>query len=295
MKNSQLYIVMPIYNASATLPRAVSSLRCIAGPHRQRVYLIGVDDGSTDDSATVFAQSVAAVEGLRWTLMQRDNGGSGAARNDALRGFSTGWTLGLDADDELVADPFPFIDRSPEATALLFDTEYHREEKPLFKIPTRRPDIQKLPQIFSASNPYCTLSIIFRRELLDSLFAEDLRYLEDWHFLATNPRLFACCVVHRGTAIGRVHGGKKSKSADQYSNGYYRVMVAERLAKYWADERRTTVGNNLAIQRAIGKIQMGESASLKTLLRLPASVSLYAKLLIYLFAYRLYLRFYPYA
>lgn len=295
MENSYLYIIMPIYNAAATLPRAVNSLRCIAASQRQRLRLIGVNDGSTDDSAAVFAQTAAEVEGLHWTLLLRENGGSGAARNDALRTFSSCWTLCLDADDELLADPFPFIDQAPEATALLFDAEYHREEKLLYSISARRPDISRLPQIFSARNPYCTLAIIFRRELVDNLFAEDLRYLEDWHFFSVNPRLFARCTIHRGIAIGRVHGSMESKSADQYKNGYYRVAVAERLSKYWANERSVIVGNNLEIQSAIGKIQMGESSPLKSLLCLPATVSLYAKLLIYLFAYRLYLRFYPYA
>lgn len=294
MENSSLHIIMPIYNAAATLQRAVSSLSCIAVPHRQRVHLIGVDDGSTDDSATVFAQSAEGVEGLCWTLIQRENGGSGAARNDALRSFSAGWTLCLDADDELVADPFPFIDLAPEATALLFDAVYLCEDKPLFTIPARQPDISRLAQMFSTRSPYCTLSIIFRRELLDNFFAEDLRYLEDWHFLAINPRLFACCAVHSGSSIGRVHGGKSSKSADQYKNGYYRVAVAERLSAYWADKRGKVVGNNLAIQRAIGKIQMGEKPDWSVFFKVPAAPSLYAKLFIYSFFYKIYLALYPY-
>lgn len=295
MENSSLYIIMPIFNASSTLPRAINSLRCIAGPHRQQVHLIGVDDGSTDDSAMIFERAAAEVQGLQWTLLHRENGGSGAARNEALRSFSAGWTLCLDADDELVTDPIPFIDQSPEATALLFDVDFYREKNQIFKLPARRPDSRRLPQMFSARSPYCTLSIIFRRELMASLFAEDLRYLEDWHFWAVNPLIFSHCEVYRGTAIGRVHGGRQSKSANQYKNGYYRSVVADRLTQYWADERSMIVRNNLAIQNAIGKIQMGESAPLTTLLFLPATISLYVKLWIYLFAYRLYLRFYPYA
>lgn len=287
-------IVMPIYNAARTLARAVNSLNRIAIPHRPRLHVIGVDDGSTDDSATVFARTAAAVEGLLWTLLSRPNGGSGAARNDALRTFSSGWTLCLDADDELLADPFPFIDRSPQASALLFDADYHMDEKPLFTIPARRPDAQRLRQIFSTRSPYCTLSIIFRRELLDHLFAEDLRYLEDWHFLAVNPHIFAHCSVHRGIALGRVHGSKQSKSADQYKNGFYRVAVADRLTSFWAGEPSPTIRNNLALQRAIGQIQMGAKRDWSSFLKIPASPSLYAKLCIYSFFFRIYLALYPY-
>lgn len=295
MKNSKLHIIMPIYNAAATLPRAVSSLCCISPRDRHRVHLIGVEDGSTDDSAAVFERTVAEVEGIQWSLLHRQNGGSSAARNDALRTFFHGWTLCLDADDELVTNPIPFLNQTPEATSLLFDADFHREKKQLFRMPARQLDIKKLPQLFSARNPFHPLSIIFRRELLDCFFPEDLRFLEDWYFLASNPRFFARCVINRGIALGKIHGSKQSKSADQHKNGYYRVMVAERLSKYWANEKSLIVRNNLAIQNAIGKVQMGESAPLTTLLLLPATISLYVKLWIYLFAYRLYLRFYPYA
>lgn len=294
MGNIDLYIIMPIYNAATTLPRAVGSLRCIAPIHRQRVQFIGVDDGSIDDSATVFAGVAGEVENLHWTLLRRNNGGSGAARNDALRSFSKGWVLFLDADDELITDPFPFIDQASYSSALLFDADYYRDGKRTFRIPARRPYNQKQSQIFSARSPYCTLSIIFRRELLDNLFAEDLRFLEDWHFLATNPRLFARCAVFRGTAIGRVHGSKQSKSADQYKNGYYRVKVAELLSDYWTGESCAIVSNNLAIQRAIGQIQMGEKRNLSALLKIPAAPSLYAKLIVYLLFFRIYLALYPY-
>jgi len=287
-------IVMPIYSAAHTLERAVNSLNCIAVPHRSRLRLIGVDDGSTDDSAAVFARTAAAVEGLYWTLLSRPNGGSGAARNDALRTFSSGWTLCLDADDELLADPFPFIDQSPQASALLFDANYHMGEKPLFTIRARRPDPQRLRLIFSTRSPYHPLSIIFRRELLDHLFAEDLRYLEDWHFLAVNPRIFAHCSVYRGIVLGRVHGSKQSKSADQYKNGYYRVTVAERLASFWAGEPSSVVRNNLVLQRAIGQIQMRGRRDWSAFLKIPAAPSLFAKFCIYSFFYRIYLSLYPY-
>ena len=285
---------MPIFNAAVTLPRAIGSLCCIAAPDRQRVHLIGVNDGSTDESGEIFVRAAANVEGLHWSLLSRMNGGSGAARNEALRSFSSGWTLCLDADDELIEDPFPFLDKVSGATALLFDTDFYRGEKSFIRRKAYRPNVKSLPEMFSALNPYPTLSIIFRRELVDNLFAEDLRYLEDWYFLATNPEIFTDCVLHFGTAIGRVHAGKKSKSADQYKNGYYRVVVADRLAKYWDEERSLVVKNNLVIQQAIGKIQMGEPAPMKTLMCLPAAMSLYVKLWIYMFAYRLYLRFYPY-
>jgi len=296
MSSIALYIVMPIFNAAATLPRAVGSLQCIAPRNRGHICLLGVDDGSTDDSADIFARSASAVEGLQWRLLQRENGGSGAARNDALRTFDRGWTLLLDADDELVADPLPYLDQnSDQVTALLFAADYVREGRRLFRLSPRKPDARQLRRMFSKRSPYCTLSVVFRRERLVSLFADDLRYLEDWYFFAGNPDLFAHCRVLADRAIGRVHTHRRSKSASQEKNGYYRIAVAERLADLWQADLSPVVANNLAIQGAIGRLQMGEKVAWREMIRLPASVSLWLKLLVYRFAYRLYLRFYPYA
>jgi hypothetical protein len=285
---------MPFFNAAGTLPRAVLSLRHIAADFRPSVHLLGIDDGSSDCSAEVFRQSVVEVHGLRWTLLHRENGGSGAARNEALKAFLQGWTLLLDADDELITDPSLFLKEGAGRSALLFATEYVREGKPLFRLPACRPDSSRLQEVFSRGNPCCTLSLIFRRELLDTLFAEDLLFLEDWHFFACNPRVFTDSSIH-AQALGRVHGARSGKSADQCKNGYYRSLVARRLIALWQAMPGSVVFNNLALQQTIGKLQMQQKVTWGDALSFPVSATLFMKFLVYRFAYRLYLRIYPYA
>lgn len=284
---------MPFYNASQTLQRAVSSLRCISPENRQRVKLIGIDDGSTDDGPEVFSRESEKITGMSWELLSKRNGGSGSARNMALRSFSEGWTLCLDADDEITIDPLKFLDTALNVNAVIFDAAYCRNGKTTSSIRAHQPDPKRLPEIFSSRNPYPTISIAFKREQLQSLFDENMKYLEDWYFFARNSLLFSNCAVRPGICIGKVYGGVKNKSADQYQNGLYRVKIADNLASFWGNAS-CIVSNNLRIQGAIGRIQMGQKCDWSAFLRIPASPAIYAKLVVYTMLYRLYLAIYPY-
>lgn len=89
-------VVIPMFNAGGTLPRAVASVRDQRGPSWE---LIVVDDGSTDGSGAA-ARSLLAGD-ARCRLIHRANGGLSAARNTGLAHARGRWVLFLDADDLL--------------------------------------------------------------------------------------------------------------------------------------------------------------------------------------------------
>ena len=84
-------VIIPAYNAAATLARAIESVQKQTWPAHE---IIVVDDGSTDHSARVAAGFGAAV-----TLVQQPNAGVSAARNAGARVASGNWLAFLDADD----------------------------------------------------------------------------------------------------------------------------------------------------------------------------------------------------
>ncbi|MEP6908240.1 MAG: glycosyltransferase, partial [Pseudoxanthomonas sp.] len=84
-------VVIPAYNAQATLGAAVRSALQQSVPPRE---VIVVDDGSKDDTA-----AVALAFGPKVRLIQQANGGPGAARNTGIRAAASGWIGFLDADD----------------------------------------------------------------------------------------------------------------------------------------------------------------------------------------------------
>ncbi len=98
-------VVIPAYQAAATLGRALASVRNqTVRPHE----ILVVDDGSEEDLVAAPGLEFGAIQ-----LLRRENGGPAAARNDGLervRGELVGF---LDADDfwstralELLQAPF---------------------------------------------------------------------------------------------------------------------------------------------------------------------------------------------
>jgi glycosyltransferase involved in cell wall biosynthesis len=283
-----LRIITPFYNAAETLERTVVSLGVIEAANRKRTTVIGVDDGSTDQSASIFERTISKIEGIEHALIRKTNGGSGSARNIALNTFTAGWCLFLDADDELLADPFPVLDQNEGRSSLLFAVAYCRKGGSSRVVRPVTFGLGSVPAIFTALNPLQTLSIIFERSLLSNLFDEGLLYLEDWHFWAVNPGLFANCVRYPRICLGRVHISGRNKTSDQYQNGAYRIRAAEQIADYWGGQLGNKETNNLSIQRTIGNIQMGRRKGYGAFLRIPASLSLYLKLVVYTFFFPLY-------
>ena len=83
-------VVIPVYNGASTLGACLAALGSQSLP-RLRFETIVVDDGSTDDTA-----SIAAAFPVR--LVRRRNGGAPAARNTGLREATGPWVAFTDAD-----------------------------------------------------------------------------------------------------------------------------------------------------------------------------------------------------
>ena len=90
-------LVIPCYNAAATIEKAVSSALMQTIP----VRVIVVDDCSTDTSFDILTRLAAQYPQL--TVRRQDrNGGPGAARNAGLSLVQTEWVAPLDSDDFLL-------------------------------------------------------------------------------------------------------------------------------------------------------------------------------------------------
>lgn len=88
-------VVIPTYNSAPLVPEAVeSALAQEPSPHQ----VVVVDDGSTDDTASVLRRYVDRVEYIR-----QPNRGPSAARNAGLGRLRTDTVVFLDADDLLLA------------------------------------------------------------------------------------------------------------------------------------------------------------------------------------------------
>jgi glycosyltransferase involved in cell wall biosynthesis len=95
MTDSQLVsVVIPAYNASATLDETLRSVR--SQTHRA-LEIILVDDGSTDDTGAIARRHAAIDDRVR--VLAQHNAGLAAARNEGWRRARSELIAFLDADD----------------------------------------------------------------------------------------------------------------------------------------------------------------------------------------------------
>lgn len=92
--NPLVTVIIPAYNAAVTLDE---TLRSVRGQTYKNLEILVIDDGSTDDTASIATRHARADNRVR--LISQANAGVAAARNNALRQAKGEWVAPVDADD----------------------------------------------------------------------------------------------------------------------------------------------------------------------------------------------------
>lgn len=174
-------VVMPVYNGSQFLARAVDSVLRQTSPFWE---LLIVDDCSLDDSyarALAFARQDPRIRVLKTAL----NSGCGEARNVALPVARGTMLAYLDCDDEYYSDYFELIARfSNKADVLIFSYDYIDDTTTHSSCPTqiRTWSPLELRNELFTQNVSTPLGVSHSRNLLSSLggFNSAIWGLEDW-------------------------------------------------------------------------------------------------------------------
>lgn len=116
-------VIIPAFNAAATLARAIESVRTQSWPADE---IIVIDDGSTDATAEI----AAGFAGVR--LIRQKNSGVSVARNAGAAAATGEWLAFLDADDWYAPDRIKlhaeWIASDPTLDFLTGDYEYRDPE-----------------------------------------------------------------------------------------------------------------------------------------------------------------------
>ena len=107
MAATTLSIVIPAYQAEATICRTINS---VLAWNLCELELIVVDDGSTDNTASLVSMIAASDSRLR--LISQPNGGRSSARNRGVREATGAAVMFLDADDFLLEPAFPLLEKA---------------------------------------------------------------------------------------------------------------------------------------------------------------------------------------
>src|ERR1700722_15140866 len=128
---SRVSVIIPVYNGARTVPRALASVFAQTFTNYE---VVAVNDGSTDDTATVLAGY-----GDRIRVVSQPNRGLSAARNAGVRASTGEYIAFLDDDDEWMpaklARCVPVLDADPECAlvytlALRGDTQGRPRDPP---------------------------------------------------------------------------------------------------------------------------------------------------------------------
>jgi glycosyltransferase involved in cell wall biosynthesis len=247
-----LSVVIPTWNRARLVCEAVESA---LGQRIGQVEVIVVDDGSTDDTATILTRNFGS---RIYLLRLPSRRGVGAARNAGVR-MARGELLAfLDSDDvwlpgKLEAERRVF-ERLPDAEVVVSDSltfvEGQADDQSRFArtglLAATQGEVRWVSECqwlwTNSMNAVQMSSVILRRKALahieGTLFAEDLRSCEDWEF---QMRLYHRCRVvvlpevwtwircfDDGARLGRWNPGKPFTREQKAGLLRDRITVVER-------------------------------------------------------------------
>lgn len=97
-------VIVPVYNVSAYLPECLDS---ILSQDYEKLEVILIDDGSTDDSGAI-CDAYAQRDG-RIRVIHQKNGGAAAAKNAGLRAATGEYLSFADSDDFLEPGAYAYM------------------------------------------------------------------------------------------------------------------------------------------------------------------------------------------
>jgi GT2 family glycosyltransferase len=241
-------IVVPVFNAAATVAEAVRSAMAQTIPARE---VIVVDDGSTDD----LLNALAPFEGTI-TLVRQENRGVGSARNAGVRAADAEFIAFLDADDVYRPSRLEALAalgaERPDLDILTTDTLFVVDGEPAGSYHATHPfpvDDQRTA-ILDACFTFGCPAIRRSRLLAIGGFAEDLQTGEDWDCILR--------LILDGSSAGLVdeplleyHVRPGSLTSNRVASLWDRVRLLERVkGRFQLSEKETSaLAQSLARKR----------------------------------------------
>jgi len=228
-------VIIPAFNAASFLPGAVAS---IERQGYQPLEIIVIDDGSTDDTATV-VRSLPSVS----HYFYQENKGPSAARNLGLKHARGEFIAFLDADDEWPPGKL--------------DLQLGRlRAEPLLEVVLGRiqyislPGAENINLVFETEDRTLTHvhlgSGIYRKPVFDrvGLFEESLRYSEDvdW-FMRAREEDISMVILGNVTLLYQLHGGNMTREMSSD-----RSTMAKVLKRSLERRRKRGAGRSMALK-----------------------------------------------
>lgn len=253
------------------LGRTLASLDAIPRVDRGRVEVVVVGDvGDAEALASLEGQSFGGVEAVAAA------GASAAAMwNRGLKHGRGVWVMRLEAGDELLCNPLPYLDRHPAATCVQFAVRLVKGRGKRLLRPRKLTERNCLRWL-TAGNPVRVQGMVFRKVFATHPFDETLEHLQEWAFWLLNRGVF-----DRPALEKKVAAAATPNPGDDFNRAAAapeRARIAERMVNRLRFRLPRSQRNNLHLQRACGLRQQGKGAPFfKTLVSVPSDSALYVR------------------
>lgn len=226
-------VIMPLYNAARYVRQTIASLQ------RQTFEnwkLVVVDDCSTDNGPDI----VASLRDHRIQLIRHDrNRGAGEARNTGLAATDTPYLAFLDADDlclpRRLERQIAFLEAHPRVgvvgtTVGFIDEEGRRRRIGFWESRWNwfgRDDALAIALLFR--NPFCTSSIMLRREALgQERFSQEFALAEDYELWVRLAQRCELRMLRECHLLYRDHRrGVSKRQSDVLCQNVQRIVAAQ--------------------------------------------------------------------
>jgi len=228
-------VIVPTFNSSASLPRAIESIREQNWPG---LDIVVVDDGSTDDtSATMKCLAKGDLK-----FVAQCNRGPGAARNRGIMVSKSKWVAFLDADDfwlpgKLTAQ-FDLL-RSDSAFRFCYSDSVRQMTDGVRSIHRPRGTSSNIFSSLLAGPQFDLPTVIVRRDCFQrvGLFAPELRTGEDWDMWLRLSASYRGCYIPKPLIFHYVSGDPNKYPMDVYERCQMRILERlfsdQEIARYW--------------------------------------------------------------
>ena len=177
-------VIVPVYNVAAYLPECLDS---VLSQDYEKLEVILIDDGSTDDSGTI-CDDYAARDG-RIRVIHQKNGGAAAAKNAGLRAATGEYLSFVDSDDFLEPNVYGYmlsLLRTYDVDTAVFafrDIYRNRQEEKIFQ-PGRQMLTGKeyLVRFTSDWSAALLWNKLYKRGLFRDVFFEEGHKIDDEYF-----------------------------------------------------------------------------------------------------------------
>jgi glycosyltransferase involved in cell wall biosynthesis len=249
MANARVSVVIPCYNTGRYLREAIESvLAQTVAPHE----LVVVDDGSTDDSASI----ASGIPGVR--LVSQANQGVSEARNRGLRETQGDFVVFHDADDRLLPRAIEIgleqIEAHPECGFVYGFSRYIGSDGTPFEIETpERVEDASYARMLEGSALVPPSCAMFRRSAIEAVggFTRGQALAEDYDFYLRMTQRFPVYCHNRDVVEYRRHAQNASgQSASKTLLAVFRTL----------DRQRPSVRGRPELERALreGKRHWGQ-------------------------------------